>query len=205
MTDGIRTLEGMDVSDDDLVEQLRSGDPESLAILFDEHADRIYNFCFRRTASWALAEDAMSAVFLEVWRIRDRATTHDGAVLPWLYGVATNVCRNASRAHRRQLALVARLPDATPSLDHADGVAERVDDERRMARLVAAMRQLSPRDQQVLTLVAWDGLTYEQAAAALDVPVGTVRSRLSRSRQRLTEILAHSDSAQPDPSPKDDR
>ena len=200
MTDGIRTLEGTDVSDDELVDRLRSGDPESLAILFDEHADRIYNFCFRRTASWVMAEDAMSAVFLEVWRIRDRATTHDGAVLPWLYGVATNVCRNASRSHRRQLALVSRLPDPAPGLDHADDVADRVDDERQMGRLVAAMRQLSVRHQQVLTLVAWDGLTYEQAAAALEVPIGTVRSRLSRSRQRLTEILARSD-----PSPKDDR
>ncbi len=200
MTDGIRTLEGAEVSDDELVERLRSGDPESLAVLFDEHADRIYNFCFRRTASWSLAEDAMSAVFLEVWRIRDRATTYDGAVLPWLYGVATNVCRNASRGHRRQLSLAARLPDPAPSLDHADDVAGRVDDERRMARLVVAMRQLSPRHQQVLMLVAWDGLTYEQAAAALDLPVGTVRSRLARSRERLTELLAP-----PDPSPKDDR
>jgi RNA polymerase sigma factor (sigma-70 family) len=198
MTDGIQTLEGIDVSDDDLVDGLRAGDPESLAILFDEHADRIYNFCFRRTASWTLAEDAMSAVFLEAWRIRDRATTHDGTVLPWLYAVATNVCRNASRTHRRQLALAARLPLAAPALDHADGVAERVDDERQMARLVVAVEQLSPRDQQVLTLVAWDGLTYEQAAAVLDVPVGTVRSRLSRSRQRLTEILTT-----PDPTTKD--
>lgn len=193
-------LGGTDVSDDDLVDRLRSGDPESLALLFDEHADRIYNFCFRRTASWVLAEDAMSAVFLEVWRIRDRATTHDGAVLPWLYGVATNVCRNASRTHRRQRALEARLPSAVPEHDHADGVAQRVDDERRMARLVEAVRQLAPRDQQVLTLVAWEGLTYEEAAAALDVPIGTVRSRLSRSRQRLTEILST-----PEPSPKDDR
>jgi RNA polymerase sigma factor (sigma-70 family) len=200
MTDGIHTLGGIDVSDDDLVDRLRSGDPESLGLLFDEHADRIYNFCFRRTASWVLAEDAMAAVFLEVWRIRERATTHDGAVLPWLYGVATNVCRNATRTQRRQQALSARLPRPFDTADHADGVAERVDDERRMAHLVDAVRQLPPRDQQVLTLVAWDGLTYEQAAAALDVPIGTVRSRLSRSRQRLTEILAH-----PHHHPKDQR
>jgi RNA polymerase sigma factor (sigma-70 family) len=194
MTDRIHTLEGIDLSDDELVDRLRAGDPEALGTLFDEHADRIYNFCFRRTASWALAEDAMSAVFLEVWRIRDRATTHDGAVLPWLYGVATNVCRNTARTQRRQHALQARLPRAADHADHADEVADRVDDEHRMARLLAALRQLSPRDQQVLTLVVWDGLTYEQAAAALDVPVGTVRSRLSRSRQRLTELLAQTDS-----------
>lgn len=187
------TLGRPEVDDDELVARLRDSDPDALARLFDEHADRIYNFCFRRTASWALAEDAMSSVFLEVWRIRDRATTHDGQVLPWLYGVATNVCRNATRGQRRWTALQARTPRPESQRDHAEEVAGRVDDERRMARLVAALRQLPERDQQVLTLVAWDGLTYEQAAAALEVPVGTVRSRLSRSRQRLTALLAEGD------------
>lgn len=185
------TLGRPEVDDDELVARLRDGDPDALARLFDDHADRVYNFCFRRTASWALAEDAMSSVFLEVWRIRDRATTYDGQVLPWLYGVATNVCRNATRGQRRWTALQARTPRPADERDHAEEVAGRVDDERRMARLVAALRQLPERDQQVLTLVAWDGLTYEQAAAALEVPIGTVRSRLSRSRQRLTDLLAH--------------
>ena len=190
MGDATGMLGETDVGDDELVARLRDGDADALAVLFDQHADRIYNFCFRRTASWAVAEDTMSAVFLEVWRIRHRAMAYDGEVLPWLYGVATNVCRNATRSQRRHLALQARLAGDDAHRDHADDVAGRVDGEREMARLVAALHRLSPRDQQVLTLVAWDGLTYEQAAAALDIPVGTVRSRLSRSRRRLTELLA---------------
>lgn len=192
----LRIGESEDVTDDDLAGRLRSGDPEAMGEIYDRYADRVYNFCFRRTASWSVAEDAMAAAFLEVWRVRARATAYDGTLLPWLYGVAGNVCRNHVRSQRRQAALRAKLhvvDDGAGEPDHADEVAGRVDDERRMAALIAAVEQLSDRDREVLMLVAWDGLTYEQAAQVLDVPVGTVRSRLSRSRGRLAELMGRFD------------
>ncbi len=191
-----RIGESEDVTDDDLAERIRSGDSEAMGQIYDRYADRVYNFCFRRTASWSVAEDAMAAAFLEVWRVRARAVAYDGTLLPWLYGVAGNVCRNHVRSQRRQAALRAKLHvvgDGPGEPDHADEVAGRVDDERRMAALIAAVAQLSDRDREVLMLVAWDGLTYEQAAQVLDVPVGTVRSRLSRSRGRLAELMGRSD------------
>nr|WP_246303834.1 sigma-70 family RNA polymerase sigma factor [Nocardioides thalensis] len=158
--------------------------------VFDRYADRVYTFCFRRTASWVVAEDAMATTFLEVWRIRARAAAHDGDLLPWLYGVAANVCRNHLRSARRQGALRGRLRAvALDEADHADDVAERVDDERRMATLLDAAAGLSHRDRQILTLVAWEGLSYQQVSVALDIPVGTVRSRLSRSRARLAQLM----------------
>lgn len=178
------------VTDEELVARLRAGDRDAMAEVFDRHADRIYNFCFRRTASWSVAEDAMAATFLEVWRIRARATAYDGELLPWLYGVAGNVCRNAVRSHRRQSALRDRLQGVeADDVDHADDVASRVDDERRMAALLDAAGRLPHRDRQILTLVAWEGLSYQQVAAALEIPVGTVRSRLSRSRSRLAQLM----------------
>jgi RNA polymerase sigma factor (sigma-70 family) len=188
--------ESGDVTDDELAGRLRSGDAEAMGEIYDRYADRLYNFCFRRTASWAAAEDAMAAAFLEVWRVRARAVAYEGELLPWLYGVAGNVCRNSVRSHRRQEALRAKLhvvEGGTSERDHSDDVAGRVDDERRMADLLAAVAQLSERDQQVLLLVAWDGLTYQQAGEVLGIPVGTVRSRLSRSRHRLSELLGRSD------------
>jgi RNA polymerase sigma factor (sigma-70 family) len=175
------------VSDADLVARLRGGDRDALAALFDEHADAIYNHCFRRTASWDLAEDATSSVFLEAWKGRSRVQVHEGSALPWLYGVATNVCRNLTRSSRRQLRVVGRVPTG-PEPDHADGVASAVDSERRMAAVLAAIRELPRHEQEVLALVVWAGLSYEAAATALGVPVGTVRSRLSRARARLTTI-----------------
>ena len=169
-----------------LVDALRSDDAEALATLFDRHADRIYNHCFRATGDWAEAEDAVSTVFLEVWRHRHRVQVHDGSALPWLYGVATNVCRNLTRSRRRRLRAVSALPPAAAEPDHAEGVTDRLGSVARMQRVLEAVEALPSREREVLALVAWAGLTYEQAAAALDVPVGTVRSRLSRARARLT-------------------
>lgn len=170
--------------DTELVAELRAGSSAALGELFDRFADPVYNYCFRRVGSWDLAEDLVSTVFLEVWRIRERAEAYDGDARPWLYGVATNVCRNATRSRRRHLHAVDRLPrETTP--DHADHVADAVDTERRVRDLHRALQQLNERDRDVLLLVVWSGLSYEQAARALAVPVGTVRSRLARAKRHL--------------------
>ncbi|GAA4366141.1 RNA polymerase sigma factor [Nocardioides caricicola] len=177
----------------DLVERLRDGDPDALAALFDSYGDRIYNHCFRATGDWAEAEDATSTVFLEVWRHRRRVLLHDDSVLPWLYGVATNVCRNLTRSRRRRLRAVAALPRPAAEPDHADRVTDRLGSTARMQAVLDAVEALPAHEREVLGLVAWSGLSYEQAAAALDVPVGTVRSRLSRARSRLTDLTSGGD------------
>lgn len=175
--------------DAELVAELRRGSQAALAELFERYGDRIHTYCFRRTASWELAEDATSTVFLEAWRTRDRLRLSDqGEVIPWLYGIATIVCRNQMRSMFRQLRLVEKVTSAHDTArepDPADDVAARLDDEGRMRDLIAAIDRLPPRERDVVALVAWSGLTYHQAATALGVPVGTVRSRLSRARARL--------------------
>lgn len=180
-------------TDRELVAELRSGSPDALAALFDRHADRIYTYCFRRTASWAVAEDATSTVFLEAWRSRERAEAHHEAALPWLYGIATNVCRNLGRSQRRYAAALGRLPRPLPASDHADDTADRVDSERTMARITAALADLPERDREVIALVVWSGLSYEDAARVLGCPVGTVRSRLARARSRLGAATTRGD------------
>ena len=172
----------------ELVDRLHQDDPGALAALFDRYGDRIYNHCFRRLADWGDAEDATSSVFLEVWRHRRRVQLHDGSVLPWLYGVATNVCRNAGRSRRRYLRAVTSLPAPASEPDHSERVTDRLGSEARMRAVLAQVEALPRHEREVLGLVAWAGLSYEQAAAALDVPVGTVRSRLSRARARLADL-----------------
>lgn len=180
----------MATEDDELalVTALREDDPEALTTLFDRYGDRIYNHCFRATGDWADAEDAVATVFLEVWRHRHRVRAHDGSALPWLYGVATNVCRNLTRSRRRRLRALALLPVPRAEPDHADEVADRLGSAVRMRTVLDAIRELPPREREVLGLVVWSDLSYEQAAAALGVPVGTVRSRLSRARARLDTL-----------------
>jgi RNA polymerase sigma-70 factor (ECF subfamily) len=179
-----------DVTDGELVARLRGGDRRALAALFERYADRLYNHCFRRLGSYADAEDAVSTVFLTVWRNRHRFALHDGSAAPWLYGTATNVARNVDRGRRRHLRAMSRLGtvDSPEVPDHADDVVGRLAAEQQMEALLARIRQLSRGEQDVLALVIWSGLSYAEAAAALGVPIGTVRSRLARARARLTDI-----------------
>jgi RNA polymerase sigma-70 factor (ECF subfamily) len=174
----------------ELADALRVGDPSALAELFDRHGDRIYNHCFRVTGDWSDAEDATASVFLEVWRHRDRVHTDEGSALPWLFGVATNVCRNLTRKRRRGLRALTLIPEPAPVPDHAEEVTDRVATEQRMRHVLDAVSALPQRERDVLALVVWSGLSYEDAARSLGVPVGTVRSRLSRARSRLARLGA---------------
>lgn len=174
--------------DDLLVDELRHGSSAALALLFDRHADAVHTFCFRRTASWQAAEDATSTVFLELWRGRSRATTQEGSALPWLYGIGRNVCRNLERSRNRLVQALRRVPNEGAASDDglADDVVRRVDSERQMATVLEAVAELPSHERDVFELVVWAEASYENAAAALDIPIGTVRSRLSRARQRLS-------------------
>jgi len=167
-------------------ELLTEADPAAFGTLFERHGRAVYNHCFRRTADWSAAEDLTSVVFLEAWRKRNDVRLHGDSLLPWLYGVATNVLRNRTRSLHRYRSALARIP-IEQEADFAEDAGERIDDERQLRRVLAVFRLLPKRDQDVLALCIWSSLTYEEAAVALDLPVGTVRSRLSRARSRLRD------------------
>jgi RNA polymerase sigma factor (sigma-70 family) len=174
-------------SDDDLWLRAGRGEPEAFAVLFERHSQAIYNFCFRRTADWSVAEDLLSIVFLEAWRRREKSLL-PGMVRAWLFGIATFVVRNRRRTERRYRHALARLPRESTSPDFAGDVDERLADESRMGALLERLGLLPAREQDVLALCVWSELSYEEAAVALGIPVGTVRSRLSRARSRLREL-----------------
>jgi RNA polymerase sigma factor (sigma-70 family) len=160
--------------------------------LFERYGDFVYNVAFRRTASWAAAEDLTSIVFLELWRQRRRVDVRGGSLRPWLVAVTINQVKRDWGRQSRQRALRDRWPRPQPEEDHADAVATRLDDEHRMRRLHDALADLPEAHRDVLTLWAWEGLGYEEIAAALGLPVGTVRSRLHRARARLRTDQAES-------------
>ena len=168
-----------------------SGDAVAFEVLFTRHNKAVYNHSFRCLASWERAEDATSLVFLEAWRRRRSVVLVEGSVLPWLLGTATNVCRNLTRAARRYDAALFRLPPGTDEPDPGDAIAARVDAEAQARELVQRLAELGRGQRAVVELVWLSGLTYTEAAAALGVPAGTVRSRLARARQTLTEAALH--------------
>jgi RNA polymerase sigma-70 factor (ECF subfamily) len=174
-------------------QRVRAGDPEAFRELFVEHSRSVYNHAFRLTGSWSAAEDIVSLTFLEAWRLRERVDAGPdggGSLRPWLLGIATNVARNVRRAARRHDGALARLPRAEPVPDPADEVATRIDNRDRLARVGVALAALRGPEREVLALCVWAGLDYTEAARALNVPVGTVRSRLSRARTRLARLVA---------------
>jgi RNA polymerase sigma-70 factor (ECF subfamily) len=156
-------------------------------MLFERHGRTIYNFCFRRVGSWAVAEDLVSIVFLEAWRRLDKPLPR-GKELPWLFGIATNVVRNRRRSERRHAAALRRVSQPSSEPSFADDSHERIDDEELMGRALTLLARLPRREHEVFALCAWSGLSYEDAAIALRIPVGTVRSRLSRARARFREL-----------------
>ncbi len=171
--------------------RVRAGDPEAFRGLFDEHARSVYNHGYRLTGDWSVAEDVVSLTFLEAWRLRGRVdASAEGSLRPWLYGIATNVARNVRRAARRYDGALARLPRQRSEPDFAEDVVDRIDDRERIARVRGALAVLRTPEREVLALCVFAGLDYAEAAEALDVPVGTVRSRLSRARTRLGRLVA---------------
>src|SRR5438105_13432277 len=175
-----------EVTDAVLWQRAADGDTRAFGTIFERHARTVYNYCFRRTGNWSQAEELTAIVFLEAWRRRGQVVLERDEAIPWLLGVATNVLRNLRRSQRRYRAALERLP-REHAADFAAEVEERLDDERQMRAALRALRQLPRADQDVLALCVWAELTYEQAALALGVPVGTVRSRLSRARARLRD------------------
>ena len=168
-----------------------SSDAVAFGRLFGRHAQDVYTFCARRTADLALAEDLTSITFLEAWRHRDRvpAAQVDDA-LPWLLGVANNVVRNARRGQHRYQAVLERLPVPSVAPPAEEQVVARSATEAGLRDALFAISALAQREQEVVMLVLWSGLSYEEAAMALAIPVGTVRSRLSRARSKLQIALS---------------
>jgi len=157
--------------------------------LFERHADRIYAHCFHRTGSWSMAEDLTSVVFLEAWRRRREVRFSGDSVLPWLLAVANNATLNAQRTLRRHRRLLVKLPPAGDEPDIAEDAVRRVDTERAAAHLLCALEGLREPEREVLALCDWAGLSYAEASDALGVPAGTIRSRLSRARQHLRDLV----------------
>ncbi|MFC7247211.1 RNA polymerase sigma factor [Catellatospora aurea] len=178
-----------ELNDQELWLRAQSGDASSFGLLYERHFPTVYNFCFRRTAEVAAAEDLASVVFVEAWRGMTGTALLQPSVLPWLLGIAHNLLRNQWRAARRRKAALARLPPLGDTPDHADKVVEKLDAEQRMRAVRAALARLPRREQEVIELCVWAGLSAPEAADVLGVAVGTIHSRMHRGRARLQSLI----------------
>jgi RNA polymerase sigma factor (sigma-70 family) len=157
----------------------------SFGVLFDRHVDRIYAFVLRRVGP-SLAEDLTAETFTRAFEQRARFVPIHESAGPWLYGIATNVVHKAWRAERRQLAAYRKTAAVSAATEDDLGAAEdRIDAERAAASLLGALDDLGRGDRDALLLFVWEELSYEEVGAALQIPAGTVASRINRARRQL--------------------
>jgi RNA polymerase sigma-70 factor (ECF subfamily) len=149
--------------------------------LYDRHASVIYRYAARRAGDFA-ADDVTSEQ-LETYDLdRDDAR-------PWLFGIATNLLRRHHRAEAKVLKAAARSATREAMADDSDRIAAQVDAKVATGRMARTLKSMAAIDRETLLLYAWADLTYEGIALAMDVPVGTVRSRLNRARRALRTQL----------------
>jgi RNA polymerase sigma factor (sigma-70 family) len=165
-------------------------EPELFATLFDRHFGVIHGYLERRLGP-GLADDLAADVFSLAFESRERFRPVHASARSWLYGIASNHLLRHRRSELRRLRALARLEamriDAQGEVESAD---ERLDAASLRRPLFEALARLEARDRDVLLLVAWEGLSYEEVSGALEIPVGTVRSRLNRARKAVRTALA---------------
>jgi RNA polymerase sigma-70 factor (ECF subfamily) len=159
-------------------------DPRVFAGLFDRHYAAVAGF-LRRRLERALADELASETFLQAFDGRGRYDVSRADARPWLFGIASHLLSRHRRREERRLRAFARADRAAEDERGFEDVERRLDAATAAPVLAAALASLQTGDREVLLLYAWADLTYEEIAVALRLPVGTVRSRLHRARERV--------------------
>ena len=183
----------MAVNEAEIIRQCQAGDSNSFDLLVQEHYTRVYNTAVRMLGDMDRAADATQAAFVRAFSSL-RSFRGEASFATWLYRIVVNVCLDELRDAAKQpagLTFVAdddepqerSLPD-----EQADPARQAARHERQ-AVVHEALQQLAPEQRMVLVLYDLNGFSYQEAAQVLEIPVGTMKSRLNRARNALKEVL----------------
>ncbi|MDX1658282.1 MAG: RNA polymerase sigma factor [Nitriliruptorales bacterium] len=163
------------------------GDPHAFAQIFDRHHDAMWKFVWTRVGDEEAANDLAAEVFRIAFEQRHDFDLDYDSAKPWLFGIAANLVRQHHRERARRDRVGERIRNERGTSTGPD--PQRGLDRLASAPVAEALEELPERDREPLLLFAWDELSYEEIAAALDVPVGTVRSRIHRARKQVRQNL----------------
>lgn len=178
---------------DELWARSAAGDVESFNTLFDELSADIFRFARYRLTSDSEADDVVAETFLYLWKGRVERPDNDVSVRAWAFGIASNLVKRRWRSGARADRALTRLSAFTEieriSADEASDLVSSIESRARVRNVRIALDRLPPAMTDILVMRAWDEMEYGEIAYVLDCPIGTVRSRLARARDRLkTEI-----------------
>lgn len=180
-------------SDGELLFRLSRGDEPAYRLLHDRHQASVYRVALVLMRTTWDAEEVAATAFFELWRKRDTVRLVDDSVLPWLLATTSYAAKNKLRSGRRYQRLLSRIPHDDDVPDHADEVARAMDTLKISADVREALMQLHPKEASVVILCVVHELPMHEAAVALGIPEGTVKSRLSRVKARLRGTLQQYD------------
>jgi RNA polymerase sigma factor (sigma-70 family) len=188
MTRATADSDGAEHDDAEAIRRSRN-EPEAFEIVFRRYADQIQRYVARRIGADA-ADDVVAETFLLAFRQRGQYDLSRACARPWLYGIATNLIGRYRRAETRQYRALARTGVDEVAESFTDRVDAAVSASAANRQLAAALAALPAAHRDTLLLVAWGDLTHQEAATALGVPAGTVRSRITRARGKLRRFLS---------------
>jgi RNA polymerase sigma-70 factor (ECF subfamily) len=175
----------LDVSEIELVSRAQSGDRNAFSELIRTHAHGVMNVAYRMCGDVHIAEDAAQETFIQAW-------THLAAYRPqtslrnWLYRIAVNAATDMLRKEKR---ILPGAMEDMPLTDGQPGPETLVSQKERIALVQKAVSALPEASRAVLVLREYEGLSYQEISATLDIPVGTVMSRLNYARKLLKDKL----------------
>ena len=160
-------------------------EPEAFGLIYGRHAATLLRFLGRRTGA-EVAEGLLGELFRIAFERRKIFDTSRESALPWLYGIGAKLLLKHRRGEARRLRASARMAadDETPNRR-----TPALDARLLFPRVAAAIEALPAGEREALLLFAWEDLSYQSVAEALELPIGTVRSRLNRARAQLRELL----------------
>ena len=163
------------------------GEPEAFGLIYDRHAPALLRFLGRRVGA-RIAEELVGDLFRIAFERRKTFDASRATALPWLYGIGSNLLLKHRRDEARRLRAGARMAAGLEAAD-ARASARALDARVLFPRVADAIEALPDGEREALLLFAWEELSYQGVAEALELPIGTVRSRLNRARARLRELL----------------
>jgi RNA polymerase sigma factor (sigma-70 family) len=162
-------------------------EPEAFGLIYDRHAPTVLRFLGRRVGA-EVAEGLVGELFRIAFERRKTFDVSRASALPWLYGIGSNLLLKHRRGEARRLRVSARMA-AVPEAADRRASAVALDARLLFPRAADAIEALPEGEREALLLFAWEDLSYQSVAEALELPIGTVRSRLNRARARLRELL----------------
>ncbi|MFI9380770.1 RNA polymerase sigma factor [Kutzneria sp. NPDC052558] len=175
--------------DQALWEQAARGDRAAFGEFYRRHAEAVWNYAYRLTGSWSVAEDLTSSTFLAAWRKLGDMTLVNASARPWLFTVASNLARHEYRRAGRFSRLLTRIPLNDTTRDHAEEVVDQIDADHRLREVLDAVERLPKGERRAVELCLLGEVSIADAAEVLGIAEVSVRARISRARSKLRGLL----------------